>query len=241
MTIAAPIVLRYFDCRGRAQFVRHYLACREFPHTDERIALSPGFEAWQAIRNDRSVVGPFHKLPVLHWGELTVAETSVIYSFLQRATGDEALLSEAENLRHAMLFSSLCSEVMTPIGILIWADRALPGIDVGAYAKGVLARLRGHFGSLDRTLEEWEWQRTAAQRPVMLADCLLWEEIDVARHVFGEHLQLHEFAMLSRVYREGQGREVFEGLVAAHPASITGRGLVSETEALAKIRELIAV
>jgi hypothetical protein len=47
-------VLRYFDCRVRAQFVRHYFACREIEHDDERVALSPGFEAWQAMRGDRA-------------------------------------------------------------------------------------------------------------------------------------------------------------------------------------------
>jgi hypothetical protein len=46
--------LRYFDCRVRAQFVRHYFACREIEHDDERVALSPGFEAWQAMRGDRA-------------------------------------------------------------------------------------------------------------------------------------------------------------------------------------------
>jgi hypothetical protein len=240
MPQSSPIVLRYFDCRGRAQFVRHYLACREIEHTDERVALSPTFEAWQAIRSDRSVAGPFHKLPVLHWGDSRIAETPVIHAFLHRAIGDEALLSEDENLRHAMLFSSLYNDVMMPMGILIWADLTFRGLDLEAYSKAVLARMRGHFGSLDRTVDEWQWHRGATKRPVMLADCLLWEELDVAQHVFGEHLRLHEFAALSRLYHEAPGRAVFERLIAARPASVTGRGLTGEAETLAKIRELIA-
>jgi glutathione S-transferase len=235
-----PVVLRYFDARGRAQHVRNYFACREIAYADERVALSPGFEAWQAIRGDRAVAGPFHKLPVLHWGDQIVAETSVIYAFLHRSTGDEALLSEGENLRHAMLFSSLYMDVMMPIGILIWADLMFRGLDVAAYAKAALARIRGHFGTLDHTLEEWQWGRNAEKRPVMLVDCTLWEEIDIVRHVFGEHLRLHEFATLSRIYHEAPGRAVFERLIATHPASVTGRGLASEGETLAKIRELIA-
>lgn len=235
-----PIVLRYFDARGRAQFIRDYLACRELEYADERIALSPSFEAWTAIRNDRALAGPFHKLPVLHWGDQTVSETFVIHSFLHRANGDEVLLSEKENLRHAMLFSSLYNDVMMPIGILIWADIALRGVDVGTLAKNTLGRLRGHFGSLDRTLEEWQWQRTAEKRPVMVADCALWEEIDIVQHVFREHLRLHEFATLSRLYHEAPGRAVFEKLLAARPAAVTGRGLESETETLAKMREMLA-
>jgi hypothetical protein len=236
-----PIVLRYFDCRGRAQFIRHYLACREVVHADERVALSPGFEAWQAMRGDRGRAGSFHKLPVLHWGEQLVSETLVIQSFLHRASGDAELLSEAENLRHAMLVSSLVSDVLTPIATLIWADLAFHGVDVGALAKQSLGRLRIHFASLDRTFEEWDWRRTAEKRPLMLVDCLLWEEIDVAQHVFGESLRLHEFPTLARLYHESPGRAVFEKLLGAHPAPVTGRGLGSEDEALAKIREQVAV
>jgi hypothetical protein len=58
--------------------------------------------------------------------------------------------------------------------------------------------------------------------------------------VFGEHLRLHEFATLARLYHESPGRAVFEKLLAAHPAPVTGRGLAGEGEALAKIRELVA-
>jgi hypothetical protein len=236
----APVVLRYFDCRGRAQFIRHYLACRAIEHADDRVALSAGFEAWQAMRADRGRAGAFHKLPVLHWGDRLLSETLVIEAFVHRVNGDEALLTEAENLRHAMLVSSLYNDVMMPVGILIWADVMYRGVDLGAVAQQALGRLRTHLGSLDRTLAEWEWRRSAATRPIMLADCLLWEELDVAQHVFGQHLRLHEFATLSRLYQEAAGRAVFESLIAARPASVTGRGLTSEGEVLAKIRELVA-
>ncbi len=240
MSSVPPVVLRYFDCRGRAQFIRHYLACRELEHADERVALSPGFEAWQAMRGDRARAGAFHKLPVLHCGERLVSETLVIQAFLHRASGDEELLSEAESSRHAMLSSSLYHDVMLPIGILVWADLALRGVDVGALAHQSLGRIRTHFGSLDHTLEEWDWCRTAEKRPVMLTDCLLWEEIDVAQRVFGEHLRLEEFGTLSRAHHESPGRATFEGLLASRPVSVTGRGVASETEALTKIRELLS-
>jgi hypothetical protein len=155
MTKAPPIVLRYFDARGRAQFVRHCFACRGIEHVDERVALSPKFEAWQAIRGDRAVAGPFHKLPVLHWGNSCIAETSVIYSFLHRATGDEALLSEEENLRHTMLFSSLYNDVMMPSRLYheapgrpvfeqLIASRAAPVTGRGLVSEGeMLATIRG--------------------------------------------------------------------------------------------------
>jgi glutathione S-transferase len=136
---------------------------------------------------------------VLHWGDRLLSETLVIQAFLHRASGDEALLSEAENLRHLMLVSSLYNDVMMPIGILIWADVLYRGAELGPLVEQSLERLRAHLGSLDRTLEEWDWVRDAEKRPIMLADCLLWEEIDVARYVFGEHLRLQDFATLSRL------------------------------------------
>jgi glutathione S-transferase len=234
-----PLVLRYFDCRGRAQFLRHYLASRHFEHTDERLALSQGFEAWQAMRDDRERAGAFHKLPVLHCGGKLLSETLVIQAYLHRVSGDEGLLSENENSRHAMLVSSLYHDVMTPIGLLIWADLMFSGVDVGGLARQTLGRIRSHLASLDRTLDEWDWCENAASRPVMLADCLLWEQIDVLRHVFGEHLALDAFVTLARVYRESAGRKTFERLLS-QPSSVTGRGVHGEAETLAGIRRLIA-
>jgi glutathione S-transferase len=235
-----PVVVRYFDCRGRAQFVRHYLRARELEHTDDRVPLSEGFEAWVAMRGDRARVGPFHKLPVLHCGDRTIAETLVIRDFLHRASGDESLLSEEQNARHSMPISSLYNDVMLPLGILIWAKFSMPGIDVGAYAKQTLARVRGHLGSLEKTLDEWGWREGAAKRPVMLADCLLWEELDVAQHVFGEQLRFAELPLLERLYREATGREVFEAAIKEHPVSVTGLGLARETAALAEIKAALS-
>jgi glutathione S-transferase len=235
-----PVVVRYFDCRGRAQFIRHYLRARELDHTDDRVPLSEGFEAWVAMRGDRSRVGPFHKLPVIHCGERTIAETLVIRDFLHRASGDERLLSEEENIRHSMLTSSLYNDVMMPLGILLWSKLSMPGIDVAAYAQQTLTRVRGHLGSLDKTLDEWGWRAAAAKRPIMLADCLLWEELDVTQHVFGEHLRLQELPMLSRLYHEMPGTGVFEAAVRERPTSVTGMGLARETAALAEIKAALS-
>jgi glutathione S-transferase len=235
-----PLVVRYFDCRGRVQFIRHYLRARALEHTDDRVPLSEGFEAWAAMRGDRSRVGPFHKLPVLHCGDRMIAETLVIRDFLHRASGDEELLSDEQNVRHSMLTSSLYNDVMMPLGILIWAKLSMPGVDVAAFAKQTLTRVRGHLGSLDRTLDEWNWHECAAKRPIMLADCLLWEELDVAQHVLGEHVRLHELPMLSRLYRETAGRGTFEAAIRERPTSVTGMGLARETAALAEIKAALS-
>jgi hypothetical protein len=229
--------LTYFDARGRAQYLRYYLRYRDVQHDDDRVQLSADFSAWLAIRGDRTVVGPFHKLPVLHWGGQLIAETAVIHAFLHKTLGDQARLSEEENLRHEMLASSLQVDVMLPIGTLIWADVAYAGVDLAALTKRTAERLRGHLASLNRTLDEWQWLERAKQRPVMLADCLLWEEISVAQHVFGDHLRINETPTLARFYEECPAQALFASILGDHPCQITGRP--AEASAIAKIHELL--
>jgi len=234
-----PIVLRYFDARGRAQFIRHYLRVRDLAYADERLPVGLPFAAWTAMKGDRARAGPFHKLPVLHWGEHAVAETFVIQTFLHRAPGDEASLSERDNLRHAMLYSSLVTDVLTPIAMTIWADLSMPGVDTAAFASATFSRLSGHLSSLERTLEEWRWREMAATRPIMLADCMLWEAVDVVQHVFGEAARLQERQTLARIHAEAPGRDSFAAGLAP-PAAVTGRGLASEAQVIPRIRAALA-
>ena len=238
MDEAEPRVLRYFDARGRAQFIRYYVHVRELGVVDDSVPLDPDFATWQAMRTDRSRVGPFQKLPVLEWDGRLVAETRVIYAFLQNATGDAAALGADVSLRHDMLVSSLCDDVMTSIGVLLWSEVMFPGADMTAVAKRSLQRLQAHCAVLDRTLGEWRWLEEAERRNVMLADCLLWEELDVAQHVFGEHLGIAEHPYLARCYRESAGAEAFRRMLAERPRPVTARP--GESEAIARIQESIA-
>lgn len=241
MTQTPAITLRYFDARGRAQPLRYYFAARGVAYADERVSLTAaGSNAWPDMREDRARVGPFHKLPVLHYGDRVIAETLVIEGFLHRVLGDEALLSETENLRHSMLISSLYGDIVMQVGTTLWAEAIYVGLDYPAFIRSLLGRLRGLLGRIDQTLAEWGWAAAALGRPVMLADCLLWEELDSLQHVFGEHVGLDELPTLSRIYAEAQGRAVFQKTLAAHPAPITGRGIPAETEIIGRIRTYLA-
>lgn len=232
------ITLKYFDCRGRAQFLRGYLLHRGIPFEDDRVSLAAGLEAWQAIRADRTVTGPFQKLPVLRWGERRIGETTVIAAFLHRETGDAGGLSAEENLRHEMLISSAYIDLMMLIGILLWSELAFPGADFGATAKRTLERIRMHLGALDEALAEWQWLERAAERPIMVADCLLWDQLNSAQHVFGRHLSLETTPTVERFYRDFPGRPTFERLLEQKPCQITARP--GEAEAVARISELVA-
>jgi glutathione S-transferase len=232
-----PITLRYFDARGRAQFLRYYFRARKVSYTDDRVPLAADFAPWRAVRDDRSRTGPFHKLPVLQWGDRLIAETLMISAFVHEVSGDASALSDDDNLRHGMLTSSLCHDVMTPIATLLWAELMYPGADLGAVAKRTLERLEQHYRALDQSLGEWRWFDKARNRRVMIVDCLLWEELNVAQHVFGPRLSLAGLPMRTRFYEEFPARQTCEAMLTDHPCPITARP--EEAAAVAKIQQLL--
>ncbi|TAJ93217.1 MAG: glutathione S-transferase [Gammaproteobacteria bacterium] len=232
-----PITLRYFDCRGRAQHLRYFLRYRNIPFTDERVPLSADFSAWINLKPDRSKTGYFQKLPVLHWGEETVVETSVIHRWLHQQLGDEQRLSARDNLRHEMLASSCFGDLMSPVGTLIWSELATPGADLAKIAPKTLERLRGHLAILEQTLTEWGWWEQFQMRDLMLTDCLLWEELSIALHTFGAGLQLESCPRLYEFHRRCPGQPLFASMLAERPRQITGRP--GEAEVIQRIQAAI--
>jgi glutathione S-transferase len=230
------ITLRYFAARGRAQFLRYYLRARGVPFSDERVPLSADFAAWGAMRDDRSRTGPFHKLPVLVFDGRLVAETLPIAAFLHTMLGDEATLTADDRVQHEMLLSSLYTDVTMQIGTLLWAEVLFPGADLRAVSKRTLDQLRQRLAAIERTLGEWQWLERTRSRPVMLADCLLWEALDIAKHVFGARLESSS-PILGRCYEDFAARAVCEALKGEQPSPITGRP--AEADAIAKIQALL--
>jgi hypothetical protein len=238
MTSTGTPTLRYFAARGRAQFLRYYFRIRDIEFADEEVALSADFAAWAPIRGDRALSGPFHKLPVLHCDGHLIAETPVLAAFVHRRFGDEKRLSDAENLQHAMLLSSLFVDVMSPIGLLIWLDAAYVGVDVTAAAKRSLERVNAQMHNIERTLIEWQWFAHMGDRPIMVVDCMLWEELSVLQHVFGPHVPLGSWPELARFSTEFAGRAACERELAAKPRPVTGRP--GEPAAIAKLQQALA-
>jgi hypothetical protein len=230
-----PITLRYFDARARAQSFRYYFKARKIQFTDERVPVTADFAAWRAMRDNRSLTGPFQKLPILHWGNRPVAETLMIAAFVHEASGDAASLSDDDNLRHGMLTSSLYQDVATPLAILLWAEIRYPGVDLGALAKSTLDRLKQHCAAIEQTLVDWRWLDRARNRRVMLADCLLWEELDVSQRIFGAHWSLAATPALAKFFEEFAGRASCESVLNEQPCPITARP--EEGAVIAKIQE----
>jgi glutathione S-transferase len=232
-----PITLRYFDARGRAQFLRYYFKARKVSFTDDRVPIGDEFAAWRTLRDDRARTGPFQKLPVLHWGDRLLAETLMIAAFVHEASGDAGSLSDDDNLRHGMLTSSLCTDIMFPLGILLWAEVMYPGADLGPSAKRTLDRLKALCQAVEQSFVDWRWLDRLRNRRIMLADCLLWEELDAARVVFGPHWSLTATPTLARFYADFPGRGICEAVLAERPCPITARP--NEAEGIAKIQQLL--
>jgi len=97
--------------------------------------------------------------------------------------------------------------------------------------------LNAQMHNIERTLIEWQWFAHMGNRPIMVADCLLWEEISVLQHVFGPHVPLGSWPELARFYAEFAGRAVCERELAAKPRPVTGRP--GEPAAIAKLQQAL--
>lgn len=223
------VTLRYFDCRGRAQHLRYFLRSRNIPFSDDRVPISEDFSAWRAMQPDRSRTGYFQKLPVLHWGEELIVETSVIHNFLHRQLQDHQRLSVAENLRHEMLASSCFVDLMLPVGMLIWSELVVPGADLAKLAPGSLERVHNHLMVLERTLAEWDWWAGLEHRELMVVDCLLWEMLSIAQLTYGPALQLELCPQLFEFHQNSVAQAQFTAILAEQPCQITGRPGEEET------------
>lgn len=231
------ITLRYFDARGRAQFLRYYFRHRGIAFEDDRVPMSADFREWLAIRDDQAVSGPFRKLPVLHWEGRMIAEGLAIRSFVHHASGDAANLSEEDNYRDEMLASSVYHDLMRTTRTLLWADLIFPGLDLAAFTRRTTENLPSYLAVLDKTVRDWSMLEGTSSQPLLLTDCLLWEELDVVQRIFGDHLPLDETESLARFYRECPGRTSFELLLREQPCQMSGRP--GEAAAVTKLREIL--
>lgn len=232
-----PITLRYFNCHGRVQHLRYYLLARAIPFTDERIELDEHWSAWLEVKNDSEKTGPFHKLPMLEWGDLSLVESPVIHDWLHQKSGDAALLSQEENLRHAMLTSSCMSEFMMPVGMLLWVEVTHPGASLQGQVEATLPRVKDHLSLLEELLIEWQWWENLSERKIMLADCILWQQLWVIDHIFGEASGIENLPKLDNFFKLCPEHEVFENLITAYPLQLTGR--FEEKAVVKRIQKLL--
>ena len=183
----SDLELRYFDIRGRGQAIRNFFNAKK-TFIDTRIPLEANFATWSQICNDTSQVGMFKKLPILEVGKEQISEGLVILDYIHTHFGGGHSMPEKQNLQHAMLRSSLYQDLFQNVAVFLWADVALKGVDVAAYARFTLDRTLRLLESYDCILAEWEVTGLKKGEGYTMTDFLLAEGLDFAAYCFSSFI-----------------------------------------------------
>lgn len=175
------VILRYFDCRGRAQVFRYLLSERNIEFTDERVPFDDNWHAWSNLKPDSDKSGIFNRLPILHWNGDTIAETWVIAQFLHQ-TLDGHKYTDQQNMLIQMLQSSILEDVGS-IYTVLNLDLLYQGIDEKKAAEDTMTRLSGNFKKYQDILANGRFSYLAAETP-SLADYWLYEALTASKIVF---------------------------------------------------------
>jgi glutathione S-transferase len=172
------VVLRYFPVRGRAQALRDALADRRIAFEDVRPA--PG--EWPRHREDARFAGPFRALPTLSWGDVHVAETLPIASFIARRTGQFDALADGAIARLEAICSCVYIDVMLRIAGVLRADLSYPGADPARGFASALPQMVQKLELLEKELGTEPW--FGGGEPVV-ADFFVAEGIDALLYTLG--------------------------------------------------------
>ncbi|MGD8323447.1 MAG: hypothetical protein PVF50_03700, partial [Gammaproteobacteria bacterium] len=132
----------------------------------------------------------------------------------------------------------LYNDVTLSIGTLLWADRIFVGLDFETFAKSSFDRLQQHIGNIEQTLVDWQWLKEMNSRPIMLADCILWECLDLCRTVFGLNFDFDSVPVLAGIHARYATGTAFSELLAQTPCPITARD--GEHDVIERIQALLA-
>lgn len=213
------VILRYFDCLGRAQPLRHALIDAGVLFDDVRVPLAE----WPQHKADPAFAGPFGGLPTLSSGGAVVAETLPIASLLGRRLGHYDGLEDAAIARLEAISSNCYIEIMLRSGELIWADYMYPGADIGGALPGLVGRMLEKIGGVEALSPEDGWLGGA--RPVM-ADFFAGESVEVLRYMLGpayEEALGARLPRLSALAARVRSRPAIARACESRPAQFTSR------------------
>lgn len=176
--MSSPILLRYFDCRGRAQPLRHYLAHMGTEFVDERVPFDDGYATWARLKSDASMSGPFGKLPVLHWQGRLYAETTVISALVQDFTDPSEQASLIAQTQSAL------SDDLGELYRLLNLDLLAPGANARRVGERVTSHLAVAFRRYDALATSADDPFSAPLGP-SVATFWLHEVWEVARLLLG--------------------------------------------------------
>jgi len=230
------VLLRYFDCLGRAQPIRNALVDAGVAFEDQRITVS---DSWRTLK-EQAEGGPFGSLPVLEWGDDHVAQALPIAGYVARRLGQYEGLDAIGIARLEMVASAAYLDVIVELAMMIWVPMTVPDAEAGMRFSNHEARILHKLDRFDRMLASRDGPFFGGLRPAV-ADFFVVEALDMTRAVLGERLD----ATLLRASRLPDMRErlargdaiaryVGEG---KRPTRFTGSP--NEAESLARIRRYV--
>jgi glutathione S-transferase len=230
------VLLRYFDCLGRAQPIRNALVDAGVAFEDQRITVG---HSWHMLK-EQADGGPFGSLPVLEWGDDCVAQALPIAGYLARRVGHYEGLDAMGIARLEMVASVAYLDVIVELAMMLWVPTTVPDAEAATRFSNHEARILHKVDRLNRILASCGGPFFGGHRPAV-ADFFVVEAIDMTRAVLGERLD----AALRRAPRLAEMRErlarrdaiaryVGEG---KRPTRLTGSP--NEAESLARIRRYV--
>jgi glutathione S-transferase len=230
------VLLRYFDCLGRAQPLRNALVDAGVTFEDQRIAIGV---SWRALK-EQADGGPFGSLPVLEWGDDCVAQALPIAGYLARRLGHYDGLDAMGIARLEMVASAAYLDVIAELAMMLWVSTTLSDAEAAARFSNHEARILHKVDRFDRMLASSGDPFFGGQRPAV-ADFFVVEALDMTRAVIGERLD----AALGRAPRLAEMRERLarRDAIARYvgdgkrPTRLTGSP--NEAESLARIRQYV--
>jgi len=114
------VTLRYVDCRGRAEPLRHLLRARSVPFIDHREPITDIRRTVLEYGQNAERGGPFGLLPVLEWDGARIAQTLPIASFLSRELGFYACLDSLAIAREESLSATAYLELTSALPTIVW-------------------------------------------------------------------------------------------------------------------------
>jgi glutathione S-transferase len=230
------VLLRYFDCLGRAQPIRNALVDAGIAFEDQRVAIS---QSWRTLK-EQAEGGPFGSLPVLEWKDDCVAQALPIAGYVARRLGQYDGLDAMGIARLEMVASAAYLDVIGELVTMLWVPTSVPDAEAMARFSNHEARILHKVARLDRMLASRDEPFFGGRRPA-IADFFVVEALDMTREVLGARFDaaLHRAPRLGEVrdriaQRDAIARYVGEG---KRPQRITGNP--NETESLARIRRYV--
>src|SRR5262245_11922046 len=224
------VVLRYFPVLGRAEALRHALADRGIAFDDVRIPRGD----WARAREDATISGLFRVLPTLSWGEVRVAETLAIASFIAKRSGQYDGLDDGAIARIEAICSCCFLDILMRIAELLRADEYYPGSDPTRAFVLHAPRIMSKLERLEAALGTAQW--FGGEHP-LTADFFAAEAIETVAYVLGPARQTafearapRLMSLAERVRKRPALAEVYE----TRPPRMTTRA--DEEAVVARIR-----